>query len=65
MSGDSTLYQITHLYDFTANALDSDKEVRAACYVSQVFNKVCHKDILFKLKSCGIDTYITVVKQLP
>ena len=55
MPGDSTVNQLTYLYDFIAGALDKGKEIRAVfCDVSKAFDKVWHKGIIQKLKRCGI-----------
>ncbi len=56
MPGDCTAYQLTHLYNFIANALDQGKEVRAVfCDVSKAFDKVWHRGVVCKLKASGVN----------
>ena len=53
--GDSTVNQLTYLYDFIAGAVDKGKEIRAVfCDVSKAFDKVWHKGIIYKLQKYGI-----------
>lgn len=53
--GDSTVNQLTDIYNTFCKALDEGKEVRAIfCDISKAFDRVWHKGILFKLKSVGI-----------
>ena len=55
LPGDSTINQLTDLYNTFCKALDDGKEVRAIfCDVSKAFDRVWHKGLLFKLKSVGI-----------
>ena len=71
-SGDSTSYQLTHLYDYIARAMDCGKEVRAVfCDISKAFDRVWHKGLLHKLWVNGIrgsllswfDSYLNNRKQ--
>ena len=53
--GDSTINQLTYMYDTFCNALDSGKEVRAVfCDISKAFDRVWHKGLIRKLKAAGI-----------
>ena len=53
--GDSTVYQLTHLYHLFCKALDEKKEVRIVyCDISKAFDRVWHKGLLFKLEKMGI-----------
>jgi len=53
--GDSTVYQLADLYNSISAALDERKEVRAVfCDISKAFDRVWHKGLIEKLKSCGI-----------
>ena len=53
--GDSTVNQLTSLYNTFCQALDSGKEVRAVVYdISKAFDRVWHAGLLRKLKSAGI-----------
>ena len=55
MPGDSTVNQLTDLYNTFCHALDEGKEVRAIfCDISKAFNRVWHKGLLYKLSSNGI-----------
>lgn len=53
--GDSTVNQLTFLYDTFCQALDSGKEVRAVfCDVSKAFDRVWHDGLVLKLKAAGV-----------
>ena len=53
--GDSTVNQLTFLYDTFCKALDDGLEVRTVFFdISKAFDKVWHKGLLHKLQSAGI-----------
>ena len=53
--GDSTVNQLTFLYNDISRALDQGKEVRAVfCDISKAFDRVWHRGLLSKLQSIGI-----------
>lgn len=53
--GDSTINQLTFLYNTFCQALDAGKEVRAVfCDVSKAFDRVWHSGLLFKLQAAGV-----------
>ena len=53
--GDSTVNQLTFLYNTFCQALDSGKEVMAVfCDVSKAFDRVWHAGLLYKLKAAGV-----------
>ena len=53
--GDSTVNQLTFLYNTFCQALDSGKEVRAVfCDISKAFDRVWHAELLLKLKTAGV-----------
>ncbi|MEW8547708.1 MAG: reverse transcriptase family protein, partial [Candidatus Thiodiazotropha sp.] len=53
--GDSTVNQLTYLYNTFCQALDSGKEVRAVfCDISKAFDRVWHAGLLHKLKAAGV-----------
>ena len=53
--GDSTINQLTFLFNIFCQALDSGKEVRAVfCDISKAFDRVWHAGLLLKLKSAGV-----------
>ncbi|MCG8078294.1 MAG: hypothetical protein JAY75_18895, partial [Candidatus Thiodiazotropha taylori] len=55
ISGDSTVNQLTYLYNTFCQALDSGKEVRAVfCDISKAFDRVWHAGLLKKLQAVGI-----------
>ena len=55
MPGDSTINQLTYLYNTFCQALDAGKEVRAVfCDISKAFDRVWHSGILHKLKAAGV-----------
>ena len=53
--GDSTVNQLTYLYNTFCQALDSGKEVRAVfCDISKAFDRVWHTGLLYKLQAAGV-----------
>ena len=55
LPGDSTVNQLTYLYNTFCQALDSGKEVRAVfCDISKAFDRVWHAGLLAKLKAAGV-----------
>ncbi len=55
IKGDSTINQLSYIYNDICKALDDGKEVRAVfCDISKAFDRVWHKGLLFKLSSVGI-----------
>ena len=53
--GDSTVNQLTFLYNTFCKALDSGKEVRAVfCDISKAFDRVWHAGLLHKLRVAGV-----------
>ena len=51
--GDSTINQLTYLYNTVCHALDDGKEVRAVfCDISKAFDRVWHSGLLRKIASC-------------
>ena len=53
--GDSTVNQLTFLYNTFSQALDTEKEVRVVfCDVSKAFDRVWHEGLLLKLEAAGI-----------
>ena len=53
--GDSTVNQLTFLYNTFCQALDSGKEVRAVfCDISKAFDRVLHPGLLYKLQAAGV-----------
>ena len=53
--GDSTVNQLTYLYNVFCQALDSGKEVRAVfCDISKAFDRVWHAGLLLKLQAAGV-----------
>ena len=56
--GDSTVNQLTDLYNTFCHTLDEGKEVRAIfCDISKVFDRVWHKGLLYKLSSIFLDHF--------
>ena len=54
--GDSTVYQLTDLYNYIPKAMDDGKEVKAVfCDISKAFDRVWHKGLLYKLQGNGIN----------
>ena len=55
LPGDSTVNQLTYLYNTFSEALDSGKEVRAVfCDISKAFDRVWHAGLLHKLEAAGV-----------
>ena len=55
MPGDSTINQLTYLYDKFCNALDQGLEVRIIFFdISKAFDKVWHKGLIYKLEKSGV-----------
>ena len=55
LPGDSTVNQLTYLYNTFCQALDSGKEVRAVfCDISKAFDRVWHAGLLAKFKAAGV-----------
>ena len=53
--GDSTVNQLTPLYNVFFEALDKQKEVRVVfCDITKAFDRVWHKGLIHKLKQQGI-----------
>ena len=53
--GDSTINQLTFLYDAFCRALDEGKEERVVfCDNSKAFDRVWHKGLIRKLEAAGI-----------
>ena len=53
--GDSTVNQLTYLYDTFCHALDSGKEARVVfCDISKAFDHVWHAGLIHKLRSAGV-----------
>ena len=49
--GDSTVYQLTHVYHLFAEALDKKKDARIVfCDISKAFDRVWHAGLLHKLE---------------
>ena len=57
--GDSTVNQLTFLYNTFCRALDEEKEIRVIfCDIKKAFDRVWHAGLLHKLKACGISDNI-------
>ena len=53
--GDSTVNQLTFLYNTFCQALDSGKGVRAVfCDISKAFERVWHRGLIHKLRAAGV-----------
>ena len=53
--GDSTINQLTNLYNTFCHALHDGKEVRAVfCDSSKAFDRVWHSGLLHKLQAAGV-----------
>ena len=70
--GDSTVNQLTYLYNTFCQALDSGNEVRVVfCDISKAFDRVWHAGLLLKLEAAGVTgqvlewfkSYLTNLKQ--
>ena len=57
--GDSTTNQFLHTYHTICEALDKDKEIGAVfCDISKAFDRVWHKELLYKLRCMGCSNRI-------
>ena len=57
--GDSTVYQLTYLYDSFSHALEFGNEVRVVfCDISKAFDRVWHEGPLKKLEAAGITGHL-------
>ena len=55
MPGDSTVNQLTVLYNIFCQALDANKEIRVVfCDISKAFDRVWHAGLLRKLDAAGV-----------
>ena len=72
IKNDSTVNQLTSIYDDICHALDQGKEVRAVfCDISKAFDRVWHRGLIYKLFAFGItglllhwfESYLTSRKQ--
>ncbi len=55
VKGDSTINQLTYIYNDICKALDDGKEVRAVfCDISKAFDRVWHRGLIIKLSSMGV-----------
>ena len=55
MPGDSTVYQLAHLYHLFSEAIDMQKMVRVVfCDISKAFDRVWHNGLIAKLAKIGI-----------
>ena len=53
--GDSTVNQLTYLYNTFCHALDSGKEVHVVfCDISKAFDRIWHTGLSHKLRSAGV-----------
>ena len=53
--GDSTVNQLTYLYNTFCQALDCGKEVRVVfCDIKKAFDRVWHAGLIHKLKAAGV-----------
>ena len=53
--GDSTINQLTYIYNAFCQAIDSGKEVRVIFFdISKAFDRVWHKGIISKLRAAGL-----------
>lgn len=53
--GDSTVNQLTYLYNTFCQAIDDGKEVRVVfCDVSKAFDRVWHAGLIHKLRAAGV-----------
>ena len=57
--GDSTVYQLAHLYHIFSQAVDKQKDIRVVfCDISKAFDRVWHIGLLAKLKRIGITEHL-------
>ena len=55
LTGDSTVNQVTYLYNRICKVLDDGLEIRVVFFdISKAFDKVWHKSLKFKTKKAGI-----------
>ena len=55
MPGDSTVNQLTFLYNIICQALDAIREIRVVfCDISKAFDRVWHAGLLRKLEAAGV-----------
>ena len=55
MPGDSTVNQLTFLYNIFCQGLDANKEIRVVfCDISKAFDRVWHAGLLRKLEASGV-----------
>ena len=55
MPEESTVNQLTFLYNIFCQALDASKEIRVVfCEISKTFDRVWHTGLLRKLKAVGV-----------
>ena len=55
MPGDSTVNQLTYLYNQFCQALDNGLEIRVVFFdISKAFDKVWHRGLLYKLQQAGV-----------
>lgn len=58
-SGDSTVNQLTYLYNEFSKALDENKEIRVVFLdISKAFDRVWHRGLLIKLRAIGFSENI-------
>jgi hypothetical protein len=59
--GDSAINQLVNISNDFGRALDSGEEIRVVfCDISEAFDRVWHKGLLFKLKQYGISGNLIV-----
>ena len=60
LPGDSTVNQLTYLYNAFCQAVDSGKEVQVIFFdISKAFDRVWHKGLLVKLRAAGLSPKFT------